>query len=96
MLRGRLLRQQCPVHRLSIGSVEATVPDAGRDKARGSTSWPGVSVMGLCEITRLICNFYLSLVACAHSSLRYFYLSVVACAHSSLIHTLRVGGEFNN
>ena len=60
---------------LKIGTPVATLPGAWRYRVRVGTGRPGVSVLWLGEIERLICNFYLSVAArkifWADPSLRY-------------------------
>ena len=48
---------------IKIGTPVATLPGAWRYRVGTGTGWPGVSILGLGEVERLICNFYLSVVA---------------------------------
>ena len=41
----------------------ATLPGAWRYRVSTGTGWPGVSILWLGEVKRLICNFYLSVAA---------------------------------
>ena len=58
-----------------IGIPVATLPGAWRYRASSGTGRPGVSILWLGEVERLICNFYLSVAArkivFADPSLRY-------------------------
>ena len=58
-----------------IGTPVATLPGAWRYRVSTGTGRPGVSILWLGEVERLICNFYLSVAACkivcADPSLRY-------------------------
>ena len=58
-----------------IGIPVATLPGAWRFWVSTGTGRPGVGILRLGEVERLICNFYLSVVArelvCADPSLRY-------------------------
>ena len=60
---------------LKIGTPVATLPGAWRYRVSTGTGRPGVSILWLGEVERLICNFYLSVAArrivCADPSLRY-------------------------
>ena len=60
---------------LNIGTPVATLPGAWRYRVSTGTGRPGVSILWLGEVERLICNFYLSVAArkivCADPSLRY-------------------------
>ena len=60
---------------LKIGTPVATLPGAWRYRVSTGTGRPGVSILWLDEVERLICNFYLSVAArkivCADPSLRY-------------------------
>ena len=60
---------------LKIGTPVANLPGAWRYRVSTGTGWPGVSILWLGEMESLICNFYLSVVACqivwADLSLRY-------------------------
>ena len=60
---------------LKIGTSVATLPDAWRYRVSTGTGRPGVSILRLGEVERLICNFCLSVAArkivCADPSLRY-------------------------
>ena len=46
-----------------IGTPVATLPGASRYRVSTGTGWPGVSILWLGEVERLICNFYLSVAA---------------------------------
>ena len=48
---------------LKIGIPVATLPGAWRYRVSAGTGWPGVSILRLGEVERLICNFYLSMAA---------------------------------
>ena len=48
---------------LKIGTPLATLPGAWRYRVSTGTGRPGVSILGLGEVERLICNFYLSVAA---------------------------------
>ena len=48
---------------LKIGTPVATLPGAWRYRVSTGTGRPGVSILGLGEVERLICNFYLSVAA---------------------------------
>ena len=48
-----------------IWHTVATLPDAWRYRVSARTGWPCVSRLWLREIASLICNFYLSVAACA-------------------------------
>ena len=69
---------------LKIGTPVATLPGAWRYTYRVSTGtgWPGVSILWLGEVERLICNFYLSVAArkivWADPSLRYTSLLLLS------------------
>ena len=58
-----------------IGPPVATLPGAWRHRVSTGTGRPGVSILGLGEMERLVCNFYLSVAAgkfvWADPSLRY-------------------------
>ena len=58
-----------------IGTPVATLPGAWRYRVSAGTGWPGVSILSLGEVERLICNLYLSVAArkivWADPSLRY-------------------------
>ena len=60
---------------LKIGTPVATLPGAWRYRVSTGTGQPGVSILWLGELERLICNFYLSVAAhkivWADPSLRY-------------------------
>ena len=60
---------------LNIGTPVATLPGAWRYSVSTGTGRPGVSILWLGEVERLICNFYLSVAArqivWADPSLRY-------------------------
>ena len=60
---------------LKIGTPVATLPGAWRYRVSTGTGRPGVSILWLGEVERLICNFYLSVAAgkivWADPSLRY-------------------------
>ena len=60
---------------LKIGTPVATLPGAWRYRVSIGTGQPGVSILWLGEVERLICNFYLSVAAhkivWADPSLRY-------------------------
>ena len=60
---------------LNIGTPVATLPGAWRYRVSTGTGRPGVSILWLGEVERLICNFYLSVAArkivWADPSLRY-------------------------
>ena len=63
---------------LKIGTPVSTLPGAWRYKVSTGTGRPGVSILWLGEVERLICNFYLSVTArqivWADPSLRYIRL----------------------
>ena len=48
---------------LKIGTPVATLPGAWRYRVSTGTGWPGVSILWLGEVERLICNLYLSVAA---------------------------------
>ena len=48
---------------LKIGTPVATLPGAWRYRVSTGTGRPGVSILWLGEVERLICNFYLSVAA---------------------------------
>ena len=48
---------------LKIGTPVATLPGAWRYRVSTGTGRPGVSILGLGEVERWICNFYLSVAA---------------------------------
>ena len=48
---------------LKIGTLVVTLPDAWRYRVKTGTGRPGVSILWLGEVERLICNFYLSVAA---------------------------------
>ena len=50
---------------LKIGTPVDTLPGAWHFWVSTWTGWPGVSMLSLCEMESLICNFYLSVTACA-------------------------------
>ena len=58
-----------------IGTPVATLPGAWRYRVSAGTGRPGVSILWLCEVESLICNFYLRVAAheivWADLSLRY-------------------------
>ena len=58
-----------------IGTPVATMPGAWHCRVSAGTGRPGVSILFLCEVESLICNFYLGVAArrivCAHPSLRH-------------------------
>ena len=60
---------------LKIGTPVAALPGAWRYRVSTGTGRPGVSILWLGEVERLICNFYLSVAArkivWADPSLRY-------------------------
>ena len=60
---------------LKIGTPVATLPGAWRYRVSTGTGRPGVSILWLGEVERLICNFYISVAArkivWADPSLRY-------------------------
>ena len=60
---------------LKIGTPVATLPGAWRYRVSTGTGRPGVSILWLGEVERLMCNFYLSVAArtivWADPSLRY-------------------------
>ena len=60
---------------LKIGTPVATLPGAWRYRVSTGTGRPGVSILWLGEVERLICNFYLSVsarkIVWAGPSLRY-------------------------
>ena len=59
---------------LKIGTPVATLPGAWRYRVSTGTGRPGVSILWLGEVERLICNFYLNVAAqfvWADPSLRY-------------------------
>ena len=60
---------------LKMGTPVATLPGAWRYRVSTGTGLPGVSILWLGEVERLICNFYLSVAArnivWADPSLRY-------------------------
>ena len=60
---------------LKIGTPVATLPSAWRYRVSTGTCRPGVSMLWLGEVERLICNFYLSvatrMIVWADQSLRY-------------------------
>ena len=60
---------------LKIGTPVATQPGSWRYRVSTGTGRPGVSILWLGEVERLICNFRLSVAACkivwADPSLRY-------------------------
>ena len=60
---------------LNIGTPVATLPGAWRYRVSTGIGRPGVSILWLGEVERLICNFYLSVAArkivWADPSLRY-------------------------
>ena len=60
---------------LKIGTPVATLPGAWHYRVSAGTGQPGVSILWLGEVERLICNFYLSVAArkivWADPSLRY-------------------------
>ena len=64
-----------PTSDLKIGTPVATLPGAWRYRVSTGTGRPGVSILWLGEVERLICNFYLSVAARkivrADPSLRY-------------------------
>ena len=61
---------------LKTGSQVATLPGAWRYRVSAGTGWPGVGILWRDEMERLICNFYLGVVArkivWADLSLRFF------------------------
>ena len=48
---------------LNIGTPEATLPGAWRYRVGTGTGRPGVSILSLGEVERLICNLYFSVAA---------------------------------
>ena len=48
---------------LEIGTPVATLPGAWRYRVSTGTGRPGVSILWLGEVERLICNFYVSVAA---------------------------------
>ena len=48
---------------LEIGTPVATLPGACGYRVSTGTGWPGVSILWLGEVERLICNFCLSVAA---------------------------------
>ena len=60
---------------LKIGTPVASLPGAWHYRVSAETGRPGVSILLLGEVERLICNFYPSVAArkivCADPSLRY-------------------------
>ena len=63
---------------LKIGTPVAILPGTWRYRVSTGTGWPGVSILWLGEVERLICNFYIRVAArkivWAGPSLRYISL----------------------
>ena len=70
---------------LKIGTPVATLPGTWRYRVSTGTGRPGVSILWLGEVERLICNFYLSVVACK-----------IVCADLSLKFTSVWKGTLSN
>ena len=48
---------------LKIGTPVTALPGAWHYRVSAGTGWPGVNILWLGEVERLICNFYLSVAA---------------------------------
>ena len=73
--RARIFSGSSHTSDFKIGTPVATLPGAWCYRVSTGTGWPGVSILWLGEVERLICNFYLNVAArkivWADPSLRY-------------------------